>query len=296
MTIARIALALTRLLLAAALVAIAAPCAFSQPTAAPAPDAKPLAFDAISIKPNQGGSNLAGQTVNGEAVVSLRIMIRTPPDGYSASNITAKSLIATAYGIKDDLISGGPDWVGSTGYDIEAKVASFDADAPHQLTRTQRNQMLQSLLTDRFQLTTHNETKEAPIYQLVVAKGGLKLHEATPGDTYPNGPKGPDGVSHPGMMMFRPDGLTAQAIPITALLDMLSRQLHRPVVDKTGLTGKYDIALHFTPDNGPAADSPDSSGPSIFTALEEQLGLKLESTKGPVQTLVIDHIEKPSEN
>lgn len=279
-------------ILAAACLACALPLALAQ-----TPSVKPLAFDVISIKPDKDNTGLSGQTANGEHIMSNRVMIRTPPDGFTASNINVRMLIATAYAIKDDLIIGGPDWISSTGYDVDAKVTSFDPPEARQLTREQRNQMLQSLLADRFGLIVHNETKDAPIYELTIAKGGPKLHEATPGDTYPNGPKGPDGVSHPGMMMMTGQGkLAAQAVPISNLADMLARQLHRTVVDKTGLTGKYDITLQYTPDNGPAADSPDASGPSIFTALQEQLGLKLDSTKGPVKTLVIDHIEHPLDN
>lgn len=259
------------------------------------PVAKPLAFDAISIKRAQSGTEMGS---GGHMMV--RVMINTPPDGFIGSNVSPRMLISIAYGLKEDQIIG-PDWIGSTNYDVSAKVTSFDPPDSHQLTKDQRNQMLRSLLADRFQLTTHNETKEAPIYQLTLARGGSKLHEATPGDTYPNGPKGPDGVSHPGMMMMRQDGLTAQAVPVPVLIDMLSRQLHRPIIDKTDLTGKYDIHLQYSQDQihddheaGPG--TVESSGPSLFTALEEQLGLKLESTKGPVTTLVIDHIEKPSEN
>jgi uncharacterized protein (TIGR03435 family) len=169
--------------------------------------------------------------------------------------------------------------------------------------------MLRPALADRFKLKVHTETKQLPVYKIVLAKGGSKLKEATAGDTYANGIKGPDGVGRPGMMRFGPGQLTAQAVPMTSLTNMLSQQLHRTVLDKTGLTGKYDLELNWTPDQG--ADpmfkgpegspqrgdaAPDSSGPSIFTALQEQLGLKLQSAKGPVETLVIDHVEMPSEN
>jgi uncharacterized protein (TIGR03435 family) len=147
---------------------------------------------------------------------------------------------------------------------------------------------------------------------LVVAKGGPKLHEAKPGDTYPNGLKGFNGQGGgPGMMLMRPGQLTGQGIPLSSLTRLLSQQLGSTVQDKTGLTGKYDFTLQWTPDRnaspmpgapepgqqGPAAAaSTDASGPSIFTAVQEQLGLKLESQKGPVEVLVIDHVETPSEN
>jgi uncharacterized protein (TIGR03435 family) len=164
-------------------------------------------------------------------------------------------------------------------------------------------------LADRFKLKIHTETKQLPVYELVAPKGGSKLKEATAGDTYANGIKGLDGVGRGGLMRVGRGQLTAQAVPITSLANMLSQQLQRTVLDKTGLTGKYDLELNWTPDQGSdpmfkgaegspqrGDAAPDSSGPSIFTALQEQLGLKLQSAKGPVETLVIDHVEMPSEN
>lgn len=292
-------------ILAVACLACALTHAFAQ-----TPAAKPLAFDAISIKPT--GSTPQMGPGGG---MMVRVMMRTPPDGYSASNVNPRMLIATAFDIKEDLISGGPSWTTSTSYDVEAKVLA-DPATSHPLTKDQRTQMLRSLLADRFQLTTHNETKEGAIYQLTLAKGGSKLKEskptdpsAMPPDKLPPGAVlrgGPDGGGAPRGPMIRmggPGNLTGQGMTTGQLADMLSRQLHKPIVDKTGLTGNYDIALQWTPDTpmmspGPEGTAPpvDASGPTIFTALEEQLGLKLEPTKGPITTLVIDHIEKPSEN
>ena len=160
-----------------------------------------------------------------------------------------------------------------------------------------------------------HETKELPVYALVVAKDGPKLHEAKPGDTYPNGIKGPDGTRDtPGtglMRMGRGPANRSRGSHGVPWCIMLSEQLGRTVLDQTGLKGNYDFTLQWTPDQSqaampmgpeggkPGADNappPESSGPSIFTAIQEQLGLKLESTKGPVEFLVIDHIERPSEN
>ena len=164
-------------------------------------------------------------------------------------------------------------------------------------SNAQRRLMMQAMLADRFKLKVHHETKELPMYSLVIAKGGFKLKEADPNDTYPNGVKGPDGVGHSGMMMFLNGVLKAQGVPISNLANSLSLQVHRLVVDKTGLTGKYDFSLAWTadgvtPDNGLGAET----WPSLFTALQEQLGLKLEPTKGMVDTIVVDHVEMPSEN
>ncbi len=284
-------------LLAASLLALAA----RAQSASPAPQstdatAKAPAFDVISIRPNKDNAQMSG---NG--TFRMRTVSRTTPDGFSASNVTLKTLLTSAYGVKYDRISGGPGWTDSDHFDIEAKVVAADGATPHPLTREQSNLMLRSLLADRFKLVVHNETKELPIYELVIAKGGSKLQEAKPGDSNPNGTKGPDAVARAGMivMNMRPGQLKDPAMQLAALISWLSGQLGRPVVDKTGLTGKYDINLHWTPDPGPGSDdatSTDSSGPSIFTAVQEQLGLKLVSTKGPVVTLVIDHVEPPTAN
>jgi uncharacterized protein (TIGR03435 family) len=287
------------------------PPATAPPATAPAvvdPNAPLPSWDVVSIRPNKSDNNM------------IRMM--STPDGISQSNIRVKSLIATAYGVKDDLVSGGPGWIDSAPYDIEAKVAGPDVPTYKALSRDQRNVMLQALLTDRFKLAVHTETKEMPIYELVLAKGGPKLKEAKAGDTYPNGIKDPDGPARigfslgagaapgggggrPGMMRMDGRGkFTGQGLPLGTLVDILSRQLHRTIVDKTGLTGKYDFTLEYTPDDAPRGDmaaahgdgAPDPNGPTVFTALEEQLGLHLNSTKGPVKTVVIDHIDPPTEN
>jgi uncharacterized protein (TIGR03435 family) len=291
------------MLLLAGSLAVAAPGVLGQTSAAAGgaaqsdvtSDVKVPAFDVVSIKPNKSDSGM------------VRIMGK--PDGYSASNVSLKMLIQSAYGIREDLISGAPSWADSARFDIDAKVAGSDVDALKKLTPEQRRLILQPLLADCFKLKIHTETKQLPVYELVVAKGGSKLKEATPGDTYANGIKGPDGVGRGGMMRVGRGQLNAQAVPMTSLANMLSQQLHRTVLDKTGLTGKYDIELNWTPDQGPdpmfkgpegapqrSDSAPDASGPSIFTALQEQLGLRLQSAKGPVETIVIDHVEMPSEN
>jgi uncharacterized protein (TIGR03435 family) len=214
--------------------------------------------------------------------------------------MTLKSLIKEAYGIEDDQISGAPKWVGSQTYDIEAKVDGADAATLEKLSDDQSKLMFQSFLRDSFQLKVHWETKELPVLALVVAKGGPKLQPAKPGDTYPDGIKGPDGkpAGHAGMMMWGRGRLTGQGIPLGNLVPPLTHELGRIVQDKTGLTGKYDIELRWTtddaaPDSRSASDSP---GPSLFTAMQEQLGLKLESQKAPVEVLLIDHVGQPPPN
>jgi uncharacterized protein (TIGR03435 family) len=165
--------------------------------------------------------------------------------------------------------------------------------------------MLQPVLAERFQLKVHRETRDLPVYELVVAKGGPKLHEAKPGDTYPNGIKGPDGHSGPGLIWIQDGQLTCQAVGMVELTRILSQRLGHNVLDKTGLTGKYDLAMQWPPpedrpgpmfDGGEGGNAAESSGPSIFTVIQEQLGLKLESHKTAVEVLVIDHVEAPSAN
>ena len=264
------------------------------------PDAAPsYEYEVASIKPNRSGTNM------------IRFMFN--PSGLSGTNVTLAMLIRTAYGIEENQISGGPSWLKSEHYDVDAKMDSATADALHKLAEDQRRvatqHMLQALLADRFKLAVHHDSKELSIYALVVAKNGPKLQQAKPGDTYPNGIKGPDGIGRGGVMRMGRGQLTGQALPMSALARMLTDQLGRTVVDKTGLPGNYDFTLQWTPDEsegaslrgpdtGPQGSAPsaDSSGPSLFTALQEQLGLKLESQKGPVETYVIDHAEKPSEN
>jgi bla regulator protein BlaR1 len=254
-------------------------------------------YEVASIRPNKSGDNMT------------RMMIK--PDGLSATGATLDMLIQNAYGVRYFQISGSPGWFQSERYDIEAKMDSSAVEELRKLSDDQREaemrRMLRSLLADRFQLKLHSDTKELPVYALVIAKNGPKLQAARPGDTYPNGFKGPDGGGGAGMMFMGGRGgpVRGQGIPISNLVHLLSQQLGRAVLDKTGLTGKYDFTLQWTPDEsqgppGPpgmdAAAPPDSLGPSIFTAIQEQLGLKLESQKGPVEILVIDHAEKASEN
>jgi uncharacterized protein (TIGR03435 family) len=241
-------------------------------------------YDVASVKENKSGDHM------------MRIM--NTPDGFSCTNIPLTTLIGDAYGIRQDLISGGPGWVNSTGFDVEAKVAGTDVDAFKKLIWRQRNALLQALLADRFKLKVHHETKVLPMYDLIVAKGGPKLKAAAPADTTADAPKGPGAAKPHGMMTMGPGMFKGQGLSMTALAGELSSVLEHTVVDKTGLTGNYDFDLKWTPEEaGPSGDDGSAeSGASIFTAVQEQLGLKLQSTRGPVDTLVIDYAEMSSEN
>ena len=217
---------------------------------------------------------------------------------FTATNVRVKSLIQyEAYGITGAQIAGGPKWLDSEAFDISAKIddatteqmETLDSEQRHQLN----HQLFQQLLADRFKLVVHWETKELPVYALVIAKGGAKLTKSKDAE-------GGTSVSSDG----RKAQMTAKAVTMAmlaqTLTQSLSRDLGRIVIDKTGMEGTYDLALQWMPDDGSAAtanaSNENSTGASIFTALQEQLGLKLESARGPVKTLVIDHIEQPSEN
>jgi bla regulator protein blaR1 len=252
------------------------------------PAAKPLEFEVAAIKP-------ADPDAHGSSMMTDRA------GGLNATNMPLRALITAAYGIRDFQLSGGPGWVGTERFDIIAKPerveSSQEPPDPRAMTDEQRklrneqwNARVRALLADRFALVVHTETKEQPVYLLTVAKNGPKLTVVTtPGDR--QGTSGGRG---------RSQGFAAT---MSMLANTLSNATGRPVIDKTGLTGKYDYILEWTPDAGPAgpagSDAPqpvDSPGPTIFTALQEQLGLKLESSKGPVENIVIDHVDHPSAN
>jgi uncharacterized protein (TIGR03435 family) len=210
-------------------------------------------------------------------------------DGYiKAQNVTAMDLIRYAFNIPETRISGGPGWTRATKWDMEAKSDSATDDQLRALdsskTREQKLHMLRALLADRFALKVHEETRQLPIYALVVAKGGPRFQPSKiNGTTINNG--------HAQITVTGSDHTVA------LLAEQLSRTLGRVVVDKTGLDGRYELSLKWTPDDAPAsAGTAADAGPSIFTAIQEQLGLKLESQRGPVPILVIDHLDLPTQN
>jgi uncharacterized protein (TIGR03435 family) len=265
------------------LLALAAPQAHAQnsdsATGASSPDARLLAFDVVSIKRNNSGPG--------------PVMIVSPMDSDEilVRNASPRLIIGEAYGIPlHDQIAGLPDWADSEAYDMTAKVAEPDLAAFRKLLPMQRSPMLQTVLANRFHLICHLETKTLPALALVVAKGGPKLKQVEP-RILPNGRKEPGGIDS------TRNRLTATGASMLPLLHFLQRQLGRPVVDRTGLTGNYDFKLTWTPDPGTIAAPADAeSGPSVFTAIQEQLGLRLEPVKTPVQILVVDHIERPSDD
>jgi uncharacterized protein (TIGR03435 family) len=245
---------------------------------AQSPPSAPLAFEAASVKPSPSGTRFFS-------------MNRLPGGGLRATGATLGDLLMQANGVESFQIIGGPEWVNSARYDIYA-TTNHDG-APE----NQRRQMIQSLLADRFKVILHRETKELPIYALTLTKGGSKLVRAE-GGTCPDPPV----LSNPcgGFRISNRSLMAGNKVTVAQLAADLTFMLGRLVVDQTGLNGIFDIRLEWTPDPnlGRAVNDseppPSGDGPSIFTAIQEQLGLKLESRKGPTEILVIDHAEKPS--
>jgi uncharacterized protein (TIGR03435 family) len=269
-------------------------------------------FEVASIKPSD--PNTQG------------ITFRNGPGTVNISGATLKLLIEQAYDVREFQISGGPGWINSDRYDIVAKIER-DEKAPSNLQNPtdqrkameQQRERLRALLAERFQLKIRRETKELQAYALTLARGGPKLKESPLNDMSPN-PNG-DQRQKPlrGPMIRVGRGqIIGQYISLDFLAQLLAQQVGRPVLDMTGLKGAYDFTLEWTPDQAqgpgpgfggsggpsiakeapqPANPAPaESSGVSVFAAIQEQLGLKLESQKAPVEIIVIESVEKPSEN
>jgi uncharacterized protein (TIGR03435 family) len=221
-------------------------------------------FEVASVKANTSGS----QTFS---------INSTDGGRFSVRNLTVWNLIREAYGLRDLQISGGPGWIKEKGFDVEARPAS-------PVSRDKMDQMLRILLAERFQLKGHTESRNLPAFALVVSNSGSKLQPST------------DSGGPAKTMLGQ---LVVPKMGMAQLARILEFDLDRPVIDRTGLTGDFAIRLEWTRerDRTDAGDaSVDQSRPSIFTALQEQLGLKLESTKAPVDVLVIDRVELPSAN
>jgi len=216
-------------------------------------------------------------------------------DGLSLVNLPLEQMLCSAWDLKPYQISGLTGWMKSSTFDLTAKVSGENVAAYKKLNTAQRRQMLQNLLTERFQLKTHLETKTLPTYDLVIDKSGSKLKPTTA--LLPSSPE--EAKAHPekyksfGMTMG-PGMFEATAVSVRSLASQLANAVGKPVHDATGLTGSYDINLHFRPEDSPADTASDL--PSVFSAVQEQLGLKLVPSKGPVETLVVDAAQKPEAN
>ena len=241
-------------------------------------DGKPLEFDVVSVRPNHSGSESMD---NGSAPMD---------DGWHMTNMPLEDMVQWAFGrFLSDEIGGLPEWTKHERYDVTAKVSDADVAAFRKvIDPVERAPMLQKILVDRFHLKFHYETKELPVYTLVIGKDGIRMTEIQP-EISPNGMKDA-GRRHVGRGLIQSFGQ-----PMKPLVNQLTIELRRVVVDRTGLKGFYNFTLRWAPDDG-APPEGDVAAPSIFTAVQEQLGLKLESVKAPVQVLVIDNLERPSAN
>jgi uncharacterized protein (TIGR03435 family) len=246
--------------IAVAIFAITA-CSFLRSQAASQPEvaASPApAYEIVSIKPDKSGS---------PAETMHRL-----PDGFRWTNFPVITWVRSAFDVvMDSQIVGLPDWADSEPYDIEARASADAAEAWKKLSDKERwkveQLMMQSMLADRCKLKVHRETREMPVYDLVISKGGLKMKEASAGESMS------EGTSN--------GKITAHAHPAQSIVYALSEQVGRMIVDKTGLGDKtFDFELRWTPDDRRVADIAANAGPSIFTALEEQLGLKLVPREG----------------
>jgi uncharacterized protein (TIGR03435 family) len=215
-------------------------------------------FEVASVRPSQSTAKNP----------SVR---RDPGGGITAANITLKAVIALAYNVQDFQVSGAPAWTATERYDIIAK-------APSTAQKSDTWRMLQALLAERFQLIVRRETKDVPIYELVAAKDGPKFHES----------QRPPSEADGGFRMAKGQ-LKIYRASMRDLALLLSGAVGRQVVDRTGIQGKFDLELEW-------GSEPSSDRPTIFTALPDQLGLKLEAAKGPVEIVTVERVERPTAN
>jgi len=242
--------------------------------------AEPLTFEVASVKPGdpdvrpRGGGPVSGG--------GLRIVC-----------MPLKWIIMFAYDMNEFQVSGGPAWIESQGFDIVAKApgaAASETRLPTAEEHRQARLRLQALLAERFQLVVRRETKDTQVYALLIAKNGFKM-KASAGESR-------------GLRQSESGEMTGIATRMEILTKVLSRVIGHPVLDKTGLTGSYDFTLKFAPElTGGGLEKPgsgvgtlDMAAPSIFTALQEQLGLKLESQKAPAEFIVIERVARPTPN
>ncbi len=237
-------------------------------------------YTTVSIKPDKSGLQAQG--------------LKLGPGELTVKNESLQMLIRHAYDIEADQIHGGPSWLDSERYDVQAKV---DKSAVENLQRLgseqadfEQRQMMQALLADRFKLVVHHDTRAVPVYDLVLAENGPKLQQSLPGDAEAQGRVIQVGNGH----------ITGREVPIATLASLLSDQLGRSVIDKTGLANHYDVTLQWPvsaegqqgSENSSAAES---SRELILAAVADQLGLKLEPHEVPKEILVIDHVERPAQ-
>jgi bla regulator protein blaR1 len=244
-------------------------------------------FESVYLAPNTTGEPMPPFIVHGRPMQAVVFK----PDRFMATNFSLLDLIQLAYRVQALQIVGATDWLSSEKYDVNAKLDSAEIEKLKSLDKDysgpEHQKLVQALLAEHFKLTVHRESRRIPVYVLAVAPSGSKIRPAKPGDTYANGIQ-----SGPGYWAPKTGEMVSQGMPLTVLVKYLSdRKLARPIVDKTGLSGKYDYTLEWTPDASSSA-----ANATLFGALEQQLGLKLEEQEDLVDVLVIDHAEEVTGN
>jgi uncharacterized protein (TIGR03435 family) len=225
-------------------------------------------FEVVSIKPNGTGSNSSHT--------------RSDQGRLAALNVPLRQIIVQAYGVKDYQVEG-PDWLAAARFDIAAKFPEALPKDPVKYNAALRT-MMQQMLRDRFKLTLHSTQKSFAVYGLVVAKNGIRFKEAVVTDSHDSNSDN--------------NHYTGKAVSMDTFANFLSRRQDLPVIDMTGLKGYYDLTLDWIPEpKQPNADPPPAAGAYLTEAIQDQLGLRLENRKAPIEVLIVDHIEKlPTEN
>ena len=252
----------------------------------------PLAFDVAAIKPNNSGA------------IGEQVRFYPPSGRVTMTNVTVKRMIQNAYQLQDLQIAGGPGWIASVHFDIVANSEAAN------LSPQQRWLMVRALLADRFKLKMHTEPREQPVFALVLARRDGRLGEhltrSNTDCTLPTAPRvGPIDLSRPnqcGVIMGGPGRMNFRGVTLEVIAAQLSARVGRSVVDRSGLDGRYDLDVEYSSQPLQAAgadpasvDRPAGDAASLYTAIQEQLGLKLESEKGSIDVMVIDSVERPIE-
>jgi len=260
--------------------------------------------------PGASKSNVELMVKSGAGGEAHRVGMMYSDTGFKAMHTTLQALLQEAYGVQANQIIGGPDWIKTAPFDIEigpeddkSAPSGMSIEQSPEQSRIRNQRLLQAALAERFKVSLHPETRELSTYALVVGDDGPKLQPAKAASSYAAPVKGPDGIPMNKSFQIKLDGsqagLEARGMSTSDMASHFSRHLGTVVVDKTGLTGNYDFSLNWTSDasgrgtfNAPVSDA---SASSLLAAIQEQLGLKLEPEKGPMQVLVIDHAERPAE-
>lgn len=242
-------------------------------------------FDVVSVKEDKGNPNSMG--------------MQFTADGFIGRNLKVRDLICLAYGVRRDQISGAPNWVSATGYDVDAKVSEHDLSRLKALSPNQRRMMLQAVLVERFGLKAHREVKVMKTFDLVQSGSPVKLRPSSPQTEREIAAASPDSPGSGTTLTLGRNELSGIGLSMSVLANQISLIVERPVIDKTGLSGHFDLSLHWSPDGAQADDGQSTTSAEnepIMSAIRDQLGLKLISSSDPVPILTVDSIAPPNPN